>query len=224
MKRLTLFDLDHTLLPIDSDYEWGEFTLRLGWVDPVEFKIKNDQFYADYQNGALDIHEYVAFATQATRLRGPEEAARAHEQFMHEVIKPCIKESALSLIRKHVERGDQIMIITATNEFVTRPIATALGVEELIAVQLERDAEGWMNGKIHGTPSMREGKVTRLKQWFAERGDTWENTEITFYSDSTNDLPLLSAVNHPIATNPDEKLRACALERGWPILELFPTI
>lgn len=224
MNRLTLFDLDHTLLPIDSDYSWGEFTLRLGWVDPVEFKKKNDQFYADYQKGTLDVHEYVAFATEAIRLRGMQESQRAHEQFMKEVIEPCIKPEARRLIDQHQQRGDLVMIVTATNEFVTRPIAKALGVNHLIAVELERDQTGWITGKIKGVPSMREGKVTRLKQWFAERGDKWDNTDITFYSDSTNDLPLLSAVNHPIATNPDEKLRAWAQEKGWPILDLFPSL
>jgi HAD superfamily hydrolase (TIGR01490 family) len=224
MNRLTLFDLDHTLLPIDSDYAWGEFTLRLGWVDPVHFKKKNDQFYADYQRGALDIHEYVEFATQAIRQKGLAQAQQAHAQFMSEVIEPAIKARARQLIKAHQERGDHVMIVTATNEFVTGPIAKALGVEDLIAVELERDETGWINGRIKGIPSMREGKVARLKQWFAERGDKWENTDITFYSDSTNDLPLLSAVNHPIATNPDEKLRAWALEKGWPILDLFPPV
>jgi HAD superfamily hydrolase (TIGR01490 family) len=224
MNRLTLFDLDHTLLPIDSDYAWGEFTLRLGWVDPVHFKKKNDQFYADYQRGALDIHEYVEFATQAIRQKGLAQAQQAHAQFMSEVIEPAIKAQARQLIKTHQERGDHVMIVTATNEFVTGPIAKALGVEDLIAVELERDETGWINGRIKGIPSMREGKVARLKQWFAERGDKWENTDITFYSDSTNDLPLLSAVNHPIATNPDEKLRAWALEKGWPILDLFPPV
>jgi len=224
MNRLTLFDLDHTLLPIDSDYAWGEFTLRLGWVDALEFKNKNDQFYADYQKGSLDIHEYVAFATHAIRERGLLQAQSAHQLFMREVIEPAIKPEAMKLIAKHKERGDQVMIVTATNEFVTRPIAKALGIDALIAVELELDESGWINGKIKGVPSMREGKVTRLKQWFAERGDKWENTDITFYSDSTNDLPLLSAVNHPIATNPDEKLRAWALEKGWPILDLFPPL
>jgi HAD superfamily hydrolase (TIGR01490 family) len=224
MNRLTLFDLDHTLLPIDSDYAWGEFTLRLGWVDPVHFKKKNDQFYADYQRGALDIHEYVEFATQAIRQKGLAQAQQAHAQFMSEVIEPEIKAQARQLIKTHQERGDHVMIVTATNEFVTGPIAKALGVEDLIAVELERDETGWINGRIKGIPSMREGKVARLKQWFAERGDKWVNTDITFYSDSTNDLPLLSAVNHPIATNPDEKLRAWALEKGWPILDLFPPV
>ena len=224
MKKLTLFDLDHTLLPIDSDYAWGEFTLNLGWVDPDHFKEKNDQFYADYQRGTLDIHEYVEFATEAIRLKGPVEAARAHEKFMREVIKPVIKEEAIELIRRHQNAGDHVMIVTATNEFVTRPIASALGVNELIAVELDTDERGWINGKIKGVPSMREGKVTRLEQWFAHKGYKWENTDITFYSDSTNDLPLLSAVNHPVATNPDTKLRIWALEKGWPILDLFPSL
>jgi HAD superfamily hydrolase (TIGR01490 family) len=222
--RLTLFDLDHTLLPIDSDYAWGEFTLKMGWVDPKHFKQKNDQFYADYQSGTLDINEYVAFATEAIRLRGREAAMSAHEQFMKEVIAPAIKQEALDLVKKHRDAGDRVMIVTATNEFVTRPIAHAFGIEELIAVELEQDASGWITGRIKGVPSMREGKVTRLKQWFAHSGHKWENTHITFYSDSTNDLPLLSAVNHPVATNPDQKLRACALEKGWPILELFPPV
>lgn len=128
------------------------------------------------------------------------------------------------MIRRHQNAGDHVMIVTATNEFVTRPIASALGVNELIAVELDTDERGWINGKIKGVPSMREGKVTRLEQWFAHKGYKWENTDITFYSDSTNDLPLLSAVNHPVATNPDTKLRIWALEKGWPILDLFPSL
>jgi HAD superfamily hydrolase (TIGR01490 family) len=224
MLSLALFDLDHTLLPLDSDYEWGEFTRRLGWVDAQYFKKQNDRFYADYQSGKLDIHEYVEFCTQAIRLKGSAQSARAHEQFMAEVIRPAIKPQALELIHKHRSRGDYLVIVTATNEFVTRPIAQEFGVDDLISVELERDELGWFNGKIKGVPSMREGKVERLKQWFTQRGDKWENSEITFYSDSTNDLPLLSAVDHPVATNPDEKLRAWALEKGWPILDLFPAL
>ena len=224
MQKLTLFDLDHTLLPIDSDYAWGEFTMRLGWVDPDLFKEKNDRFYTEYKNGTPDINEYVEFATQAIRLMGRLKAEQAHEKFMQEVINPAIKKQARDLIERHQNAGDRVMIITATNEFVTRPIARALGVSELIAVGLQINETGWINGKIKGVPSMREGKVTRLKQWFAEQGYKWENMDITFYSDSINDLPLLSAVNHPVATNPDEKLRAWALEKGWPILELFPVL
>lgn len=219
--KLALFDLDHTLLPIDSDYAWGEFTIALGWTDPVEFAAKNDEFYAHYQAGTLDIHDYVRFATEAFRLQGPEKAARAHALFMQEVVMPAIRTEALALIVKHREAGDRLLIVTATNEFVTRPIAEALGVRELIAVELARGADGWFTGEINGVPSIREGKVQRLQQWLQAQGLDWRDVDSTFYSDSSNDLPLLKRVNHPVATNPDAKLRATALEYGWPILELF---
>mgnify|MGYP003614601598 CR=1 FL=1 len=194
--RLTLFDLDHTLLPLDSDYEWGEFTIRIGWNDPVEFARRNAEFYAHYQAGTLDVHDYVRFAIDAVRQRGPEAAAQAHAQFMREVIAPAIRPEALQLVRQHQQAGDTVLIVTATNEFVTRPIAQALGVSELLAMQLARDASGWYTGEIDGTPS-------------------------TFYSDSMNDVPLLEKVDHPVATNPDARLRALAQERGWRILDLF---
>lgn len=219
--RLTLFDLDHTLLPLDSDYEWGEFTIRIGWNDPVEFARRNDEFYAHYQAGTLDVHDYVRFATEAVRLRGPEAAAQAHAQFMREVIQPAIRPEALQLVRQHQQAGDTVLIVTATNEFVTRPIAQALGVQELLAMRLERDASGWYTGEIDGTPTMREGKVLRMEQWLAERQLSWQDVESTFYSDSMNDVPLLAKVDHPVATNPDARLRTLAQERGWRILDLF---
>ena len=140
---------------------------------------------------------------------------------MREIVQKGIKKSALALIRGHQAAGDDTVIVTATNEFVTRPIAEALGVTELIAVELERDAAGWPTGEIRGTPSFREGKVARVQQWLADRGLDWEAVESTFYSDSMNDLPLLEKVTHPVATNPDDRLRAVATERGWRILELF---
>lgn len=219
--RLTLFDLDHTLLPLDSDYEWGEFTIRIGWNDPVEFARRNDEFYAHYQAGTLDVHDYVRFATEAVRLRGPEAAAQAHAQFMREVIQPAIRPEALQLVRQHQQAGDTVLIVTATNEFVTRPIAQALGVPELLAMQLARDPSGWYTGEIDGTPTMREGKVRRMEQWLAARRLSWGDVESTFYSDSMNDVPLLEKVDHPVATNPDARLRALAQERGWRILDLF---
>ena len=219
--RLALFDLDHTLLPLDSDYEWGEFTIRIGWNDPVEFSRRNDEFYAHYQAGTLDVHDYVRFATEAMRLRGPEAAAAAHLQFMRDVIGPAIKPQALDLIRQHQAAGDEVLIVTATNEFVTMPIAKALGVEQLLAVQLARDASGWYTGEIDGVPTMREGKVQRMEQWLAARALTWADVDSTFYSDSMNDVPLLEKVNHPVATNPDPRLRALAQQRGWRILDLF---
>ena len=220
-KRLALFDLDHTLLPLDSDYEWGEFTIRIGWTDREEFGRRNKAFYEDYLAGRLDVHDYVRFATEAVRLRGADAAAQAHAQFMREVIAPAIHDEALALLQKHRDAGDEVLIITATNEFITRPIAQALGVEQLLALELERDADGWITGDIRGEPTMREGKVRRMQAWLAARGLTWGDVDSTFYSDSMNDVPLLEKVDHPVATNPDPRLRALAQERGWPILDLF---
>ena len=219
--NLALFDLDNTLLPIDSDYAWGEFTNQMGWNDPVAFKAKNDQFYADYLAGALDIHDYVRFATEAVRLRGPEEAAKAHAQFMKETILPQIKTQALELVKAHQAAGDHVMIVTATNEFVTRPIAQAFGVQELIAVELARDSEGWITGEISGVPSFKEGKVLRVEQWLIAHQKNWQDVQITFYSDSINDLPLLQQAQIPVAVNPDTRLRQLATDRGWRILQLF---
>jgi HAD superfamily hydrolase (TIGR01490 family) len=219
--NLTLFDLDHTLLPIDSDYSWGEFSLKMGWVDPELFKVKNDQFFADYQAGVLDIHDYVRFATEAVRLKGPELAAKAHQQFMQEVVLPVIKPSALSLIKQHQDAGDHVMVVTATNEFVTRPIAKALGIQELIAVELAKDSTGWITGEILGTPSFKAGKVARVEAWLSAHQKSWQDVHITFYSDSLNDLPLLEKAQTPVATNPDARLRQLATDRGWRILELF---
>ena len=213
--KLTLFDLDYTLLPLDSDHAWGEFTSALGWTDAREFKRRNDAFYAQYQAGTLDIHDYVRFATAAVRRHG------AQACFMREVIEPAVMPAAQALLDAHQRAGDAVVIVTATNEFVTRPIATRLGVPELIAVQLARGADGWITGEIEGVPSFREGKVERVAQWLGARGLNWGDTEITFYSDSMNDLPLLERAAHPVATNPDERLRALALARGWRVVDLF---
>ena len=219
--QVTLFDLDHTLLPIDSDHSWGEFTQQIGWTDPAAFKARNDEFYAHYIAGTLDVHDYVRFAVEAIRVRDAAQYQAAHERFMRDWIRPALREPALSLVRRHQQAGDRVAIVTATNEFVTRPIAHAFGVEHLIAVELERDATGWITGEIAGVPSMREGKVVRVAQWLAAQGLDWLDVETTFYSDSTNDLPLLEQVDHPVATNPDPRLRTLALERGWRILDLF---
>jgi HAD superfamily hydrolase (TIGR01490 family) len=219
--RIALFDLDHTLLPIDSDYSWGEFTQQIGWTDPVVFKQRNDAFYAHYVAGTLDVHDYVRFAVEALRLRGRADYEAAHARFMREWIQPALRPAALELVRTHQRQGDLVAIVTATNELVTRPIAAAFGVPELISVELERDAAGWITGEIAGVPSMREGKVVRVSQWLAARGLDWLDVESTFYSDSMNDLPLLERVDHPVATNPDPRLRTLALERGWRILDLF---
>jgi HAD superfamily hydrolase (TIGR01490 family) len=223
--KLALFDLDHTLLPIDSDYSWGAFTTTIGWTDPVDFKRRNDEYFAHYKAGTLDIHDYVRFSTYAVRRQGAIKSEAAHGHFMSSVILPAIKPQAVSLVRGHQQAGDEVIIVTATNEFVTNPIAQAFGVTQLIAVELERDTAvggtGWITGEIKGVPSFREGKVTRIGQWLTERKLDWTDVEITFYTDSINDLSLLENVNHPVATNPDDRLRAIALERGWRILDLF---
>ena len=223
--KLALFDLDHTLLPIDSDYAWGVFTSTIGWTDPVDFNRRNDEFYAHYKAGTLDVHDYVRFATAAVRHQGAANSAAAHAQFMASVVQPVITAQAMALVREHQQAGDEVIIVTATNEFVTRPIAHALGVQELIAVELEHDnapgGTGWITGEIKGTPSFREGKVTRVGQWLASRQLDWATVDTTFYSDSINDLSLMENVDHPVATNPDDRLRAIAGERGWRILDLF---
>ena len=223
--KLALFDLDHTLLPIDSDYSWGVFTSTIGWTDPLEFARRNDEFFAQYKAGTLDIHDYMRFATDAVRQQGASNSIAAHALFMRTVIGPSLKKAALSLVEKHAAAGDQIVIITATNEFITRPIADAFGVTELIAVELERDTApggtGWITGEIRGVPSAREGKVTRVEQWLNGRNMSWADVDSTFYTDSINDLALMEKVTHPVATNPDDRLRAIATERGWRILDLF---
>jgi len=220
--KLTLFDLDHTLIPIDSDYEWGVFTTQLGWNDAAEFTRRNDAFYAQYKAGTLDIHDYVRFATAAICRQKAVKSEAAHADFMRSVVQKAIHPQALELVRGHQRAGDLVLIVTATNEFVTRPIAQAFGVSDLIAINLVRDpATGWFTGQIDGTPSFREGKVARVQQWLAQRGLRWDDLETTFYSDSVNDLPLLELASHPVATNPDDALRAKAIHRGWRILELF---
>lgn len=220
--RLALFDLDHTLLPLDSDHAWGAFTVNLGWRDAETHSRANDGFYEQYKAGTLDIAEYVRFATSAVREHGQQRAAQAHARFMDEVIRPALRPEAMALVQAHRRAGDTVVIVTATNEFVTRPIAQAFGVDELIAIELERDATGEPTGEIRGTPSFREGKVARVEQWLAARGLSWDRvTHSSFYSDSINDLPLLEKVHEPVATNPDERLSAIAAERGWRTLNLF---
>jgi HAD superfamily hydrolase (TIGR01490 family) len=223
--KLALFDLDHTLLPLDSDHAWGVFTTTLGWTDPVDFSRRNDEFFAHYRAGTLDIHEYIHFSTLAIRRHGAIKSEAAHADFMRTVIKPAIQPKALELVRSHQEQGDQVLIITATNEFVTRPIAEAFGVNELIAVELEREEisgeSAWFTGEIKGIPSFREGKVTRIEAWLAARQLRLSDVESTFYTDSINDLSLMENVTHPVATNPDDRLRAIAVQKGWRILDLF---
>ena len=220
--RLALFDLDHTLLPIDSDFEWGQFTTRIGWCDPVAFGRRNNAFYADYQAGTLDLDAYIDFATSVWRQRPLAEALAARERFLAEVLRPRVTPQALELVRHHQRRGDLVAIVTATNEFVTTPIAAEFGVEHLLAVQLEHEADGRWLGRVRGTPTFREGKVERVHDWLAGQGASLADfSGVSVYSDSPNDLPLLEKAQWPVATNPDARLRELAVQRGWRILDLF---
>lgn len=220
--KLALFDLDGTLIERDSDHAFGEFMVRLGWADGGEFKRRNDEFYQQYLHGGLDMVAYVDFATSPWRGRPLAEAQAARERFMHEVVQPMLTPAARALVQGHQQAGDRVVIVTATNDFVTRPIAQALGVQELIATELERGADGRCTGRIQGVPAFREGKVTRVQQWLAAQGLGWEHLHHSvFYSDSANDLPLLERVAEPVATNPGAALEAVARQRGWRILRLF---
>ncbi|MDE2401774.1 MAG: HAD family phosphatase [Burkholderiales bacterium] len=220
--NLCLFDLDHTLLPIDSDHEFGEFLIRTGLADPVDYRRRNDAFYQQYVDGTLQLHEYIQFSTSVWRLLDDARQRDLQARFMAEVVQPAIHPQALQLVRQHEAQGDLVAIITATNEFVTRPIADAFDVSELLAVRLIRDEQGRVTGEIDGVPSFREGKVTRVEQWLAERGRTLADFErVSFYSDSPNDLPLMELASDPVATNPSPALEAVARERGWRILRLF---
>ena len=220
--NLCLFDLDHTLIPLDSDHAWGEHMLRLGWVDTDEFRRANDAFYVQYQAGTLDIHEYIEFATRAWRGRPAAELAAAQAAFMREVIVPAMLPPAIALVREHQARGDLVAIVTATNEFVTTPIARAFDVPHLLAVELERGPAGNITGRIHGTPSFRDGKTARTREWLAGLGHRLQDFErISVYSDSPNDLPLLECATDPVATNPSPTLETLARERGWRVLQLF---
>ena len=221
--KLTLFDLDGTLLPRDSDHAFGEFVVALGWADGQEFRRRNDAFYDDYLAGRLDIDAYVDFATAPWRDRAASELAAASVRFLDEVVRPMLHPAALELVQRHQGAGDLVAIVTATNDFVTRPIAGLLGVDELIATDLARDDGGRVTGTIRGVPAFREGKIARVQQWLEARSQTLGDFErSTFYSDSTNDLPLLERVSHPVATNPGPALERIARWRGWPVLKIFP--
>jgi HAD superfamily hydrolase (TIGR01490 family) len=221
-RDLCLFDLDETLLPLDSDHAWGEFMIRLGWVDAASFRARNDAFFADYQRGQLDIHAYVDFTTAPVRARPKAEQAAGQARFMAEVIEPALKPPARDLVHSHLAAGDLTAIVTATNDFVTAPIAAAFGVPHLLAVTLERGPGDTITGRIDGVPTYREGKVTRCEAWLADLGFGWQSfRRVSVYSDSLNDLPLLERATHPVATNPSARLEAVAVERGWRILKLF---
>lgn len=220
--NLALFDLDGTLIPKDSDHAFGEFVITLGWADADEFRRRNNAFFDDYVAGRLDIHAYVDFATAPWRDRSAAELERATARFLESIVMPMLLPTVTGLVKRHQQAGDLVAIVTATNDFITRPIARLLAVEDLIATDLARDAGGRVTGRIQGTPAFREGKVVRVQQWLAARGlRLGDFAHSHFYSDSTNDLPLLECVSDPVATNPGPALERIAIERGWPVLKLF---
>jgi HAD superfamily hydrolase (TIGR01490 family) len=216
--QLALFDLDNTLLEGDSDHAWAEFLIGEGLLDAQHYRARNDAFYERYKAGTLDIHEYLRFALSTIAGRPAPELKRLHDGYMQKCVIPMIRTKARALLADHVEQT--CVIVTATNAFVTRPIASHLGVEHLIACEAEVKG-GVYTGEPRGTPSFREGKVTRLHEWLASRGQAVSDfSEVYFYSDSRNDLPLLEAVSHPVAVDPDPILAQTAAARGWPIISL----
>ena len=215
--KLALFDLDNTLLEGDSDYEWAQFLIEEGVLHRDEFTAKNEWFYQRYKDGTLDIHEFLTFQLTPIARRPRAELDAWHNDFMQRKIRPIILPKAIDLIAKHADATTAI--VTATNRFITAPIAAELGVPVLIATDIE-ETDGVFTGKSRGTPSFREGKVECVNAWLAGRGHRLEDYESWFYSDSLNDLPLLERVTHPVAVDPDATLRAHATERGWPIISL----
>ncbi len=212
---LAIFDLDNTLLAGDSDHLWGEFVIEKGIVDAETHRKQNDRFYADYCAGKLDIYAYQRFALSPLVGRAPETLSQWHQEFMQRYIEPIILPKGEAAIARHKQKGDIVMIITATNTFVTAPIAKRLGVEILLGTEPEVDDKGFYTGNIVGTPTFQEGKVKRLAQWMQTHQATLSGS--WFYSDSHNDIPLLEQVSHPVAVDPDEKLHNHATRRGWPI-------
>lgn len=214
---LVIFDLDHTLLSGDSDHAWGQYLVDRGLVEPAEHQRRNDYFYQQYKAGTLDIHEYLAFALKPLTQHPLELMLAERQRFLDERIKPLISQKSRDLIAKHQQAGDTLLIITATNGFVTYPIAGLLGIEHIIAPEPEL-IDGNYSGAIVGIPSFQHGKVTRLQQWLEDK--QLDLSGSYFYSDSHNDLPLLEQVDHPVAVDPDDILNARAQQQGWPVISL----
>ncbi|KQQ87271.1 HAD family phosphatase [Massilia sp. Leaf139] len=220
--NLALFDLDHTLLPIDSDFEWGQFLVRVGAVDGDAYQRRNEDFFRQYQAGVLDPVEYLEFALGTLAGFAPDALDALYGRYLEEVIEPAIRPQARALVQRHLDAGDLVAIITATNHYITAPIARIFGVEHHIAAMPEYDADGRLTGKLAGTPTSGPGKVVHMHAWLAELGRSFASFERSyFYSDSHNDLPLLSVVSHPVATNPSAVLASHAQAQGWPLLHLF---
>jgi HAD superfamily hydrolase (TIGR01490 family) len=214
---LAIFDLDNTLLAGDSDYLWGTFLTERGILDEEEHQRENDRFYRAYKDGSLDIDEFLRFSFRPLRDNRPEDLERWCREFLNEKIEPIILPAARTLVKKHREAGDILLIVTATNELVTGPIAERLGIANLIAT-IPQKKNGRYTGEVAGTPSFREGKVQRLLDWLQGTGTALAGS--TFYSDSHNDIPLLERVDYPVAVDPDEHLRRHARDRGWRIISL----
>jgi HAD superfamily hydrolase (TIGR01490 family) len=218
--KLALFDLDNTLLAGDSDFEWGQFLVDRGVLDRDSYEAQNAAYFEQYKAGTLDIHEYLGFALRPLAAHTREDLARWHEEFMRTRIAPMIGAPAQALVRNHLERGALCAIVTATNSFVTAPIARAFGITHLIATEPE-SRDGRFTGRVAGTPCFREGKIARVDAWLAGLGRPLADfEESAFYSDSHNDLPLLERVSRPVAVDPDPQLAAHAARRGWSVISL----
>ncbi len=215
--RLALFDLDNTLLGGDSDHAWGDYLCERGILDTVTYKTRNDEFYQDYLAGKLDNTAYLNFCLEILGRTEMAQLDEWHRDYMRDCIEPIILPKALELLARHRDAGDTLLIITATNRFVTAPIAARLGVEHLIATECEM-IDGRYSGRTTDVACFREGKVTRLKRWLEESGHSLDGSY--FYSDSMNDLALLEQVANPVAVDPDPNLRAEASKRGWPVISL----
>jgi hypothetical protein len=223
--QLALFDLYNTLLPFDSDYEWGQFLARIGVVDGVDYAKRNERFYQDYKEGKLDIHEFLRFSLKPLSEHSRAQLKEWHDAFMQEIIHGQLRQQAVDLVKRHQDAGDLCCVVTATNSFVTRPIVESFGIEHLIATEPATAGNNPLanyTGEVMGIPNFREGKIQNLHDWLASQKLALNTLPRSyFYSDSINDLPLLEVVSDPIATNPDERLRKEAQKRNWPILELF---
>ncbi|MDR3390472.1 MAG: HAD-IB family hydrolase [Sulfuriferula sp.] len=218
--KLVLFDLDNTLLAGDSDYAWGQFLIEQGIVDRALYEAKNQEFYRQYKAGTLNIHEFLDFQLRPLAQHTRSQLDAWHDAFMQQKIQPMITPAALELVNRTLDEAALVAIVTATNSFVTAPIARAFGIPHLIATEPEQ-IDGEFTGKVSGTPSFREGKITRLNEWLASQHKQLADfDESWFYSDSLNDLPLLERVTHPVAVDADPTLQSHAQARGWPSISL----
>lgn len=218
--NLALFDLDNTILAGDSDYNWSRFLIQEGYLDGAIHAEKNEKFYADYKAGTLDIYAFVEFQFKPLARNPRTVLNQLLKKYIEEVIKPMITEKARALVKRHQDEGDLIIVITATNSFITKPIAELFGIENLIGTDPE-EKEGEFTGKVSGLPSFKEGKVTRLEAWLKGKNLSLASFENSyFYSDSHNDLPLMQKVTHPVAVDSDDVLSEYAKSKGWPQISL----